>query len=155
VTIVRECEDGTLVGNMRAQADGSAFGGQYVDTPASEPEFRWESSSPSLPPSRSEIGVTLPRDGTYYLWIRIYADSGDDDRLYAGFDAADMKRLFPPTGAHGAWHWQHDDPDGGDLLVFDLRAGAQTLVVGAGEPLARCDRIVLTTDDAYVASSSP
>jgi hypothetical protein len=152
-TVRVECEDGVLVGAMTEISDTEAFGGAAVTTPAGTSSYRWESSSPSLPPSRTEMTVTVTRGGAYYVWVRMGADDGDSDALYIGFDATDMRRFYTWEFSE-RWVWEFErDPD---HMRFDgISPGTHTLMLGPGEAEARCDRVLLTTDPTLVPVEAP
>lgn len=159
-----EAEDGTDVGQMAAQSGvlaDPACNGSWVEVPTGSgvSNFDWSSSAPELPPHRSELSVTLPHDGTYYVWLRIAALSSDNDAMYAGFDADDMRRVFPPDDypLDLSWIWVSQADGDPQRLVFEnLSAGKHTLIIGHGEAGIRIDKVVIADrSDAQFDRSCP
>src|SRR6185436_2363997 len=63
-----EAESGMLVAPVRTNMGAvDAFGSGYIDTPTGTPTA-----------GTATFGVNLPSDGTWYLWVRIYAEAGAD-----------------------------------------------------------------------------
>lgn len=149
--IALEPEDGRGVGDLDAHGEPSvdpACGDGWVEAPGSAEPFVWDPESPSLPEHRRELDVELPAPGTYHVWVRMASSSPDEDALYVGFEADDLRRVYPPDdyAYDGSWVWVDGvDGDAARLRFEGLSAGAHTLVVGHGEPGARVDRVVIAS----------
>lgn len=149
-----QAESGHVAGRMGA-TDGvlgdPACGDSWVEVPAGEPDFVWDPAAPSLPAHRGEFPIDLPHVGTYYVWLRMASFSSANDALYVGFEAADMRRVYPPDGYpyDGTWVWVSAVAGAADRLVFnDLAAGAHTLIVAHGEAGTRCDEVVIANSQS-------
>jgi hypothetical protein len=161
--LVMEAESGSSLGRMTvmegALAD-PACGDSWVEVPEGEADFFWDPGAPTMPAHRTELSVDLPHDGTYYVWLRMASLSDEKDALYAGFDVADMRRVFPPDDyAHdGTWVWVSEVSGAADRLIFDgLTAGAHTFFIAHAEAGTRCDRLVFSDsgDAAFDRSCGP
>jgi hypothetical protein len=150
-----ECEDGRLLGAMVRGSDARAFGGAYAHVTAGPPDWTWNPNAPALPPDRIELAVTLRRGGAYSVWVRYQVPGFDADAWYGGFAENDMRRFFTPT--HDAWVWTLGLFDGNPqrLRFQGLAPGQRTFVLGRGESGPRCDRVLVTSDPAFVPAIAP
>lgn len=146
----REAEEGITLGQMtgvQAVLADPACGDAWIEVTAEVEDFVWNPESPSLPAHRTELSFDLPQAGTYYVWLRMASRSESRDALYAGFEAADMRRVFPPDAYpyDGSWVWVSEVSGASDRLVFPgLAAGAHTLVIAHGEAQTRCDKVAVS-----------
>ncbi len=152
-----EAESGEARGEMAVQAGvlaDPACGDSWVEVPlgAGVDDFVWSAAAPALPAHRVELAVDLPHAGTYYLWLRLASPGGEHDAMYAGFEASDLRRVYPSSsyGYDRAWTWLSTVEEDERRLVFDeLPAGRHTLVLGHAEAGVQLDKVVLAdTPDA-------
>jgi hypothetical protein len=147
--VVLEAESGEDLGamtEMRGVLADPACGNAWVAVPAGEPDFVWDPAAPVLPAHRTELAFDAPHAGTYYLWLRLAAPAEEQDALYVGLDAADLRRVFPPDAYpyDGSWVWISEVPGAPGRLVFDgVAAGPHTLVLAHGEAGTRGDKVVI------------
>jgi hypothetical protein len=152
VVLELEAESGNTIGQMQiesAQLSDPACADSWIEVPGGNEDYIWRSSSPSLPEHRIEIPVNLPVDDTYYLWVRMASPSGAQDAMYVGFEASDMRRIFPPEdyAYDQSWYWFTIlDGDAARLSFDELSAGSHKLILGHGEAGARIDKVILTND---------
>jgi hypothetical protein len=102
------------------------------------------SSSPSL-----KFDVNFTRAGRHYLWVRCHAD-GNDNSLHAGLDGTGYKTAENITAPiRRAWVWTNQS--NGDRAFIEVpAAGMHTLDIWMREDGLVLDKILLTTDPAYV-----
>ena len=131
-----EAESGMLVAPVRTNMGAvDAFGSGYIDTPTGTPTA-----------GTATFGVNLPSDGTWYLWVRIYAPEAGADTWYESIDGAAPQQIVPT--ATGQWQWVEG-------RSYALSSGLSTLELGAGSAQARADRVLLTDDPTFVPTEQP
>lgn len=131
-----EAEDMTLSSPMVKENDETASGGGYI-----RPSLGENSTSP-VPEATYQF--TLPKSGTYYLWISINGIDYDSNALYVGIDNT-WDRVFANT--LGVYEWlKVEISDGTKNYGFNLSAGSHTLRIGHGEINARADAVYLSND---------
>ena len=116
-----------------------------------------------FPAPRVDYDFTVPREDTYYIWVRGQGGSSTDDRnIFWGRDGQlyGQEGGFPDgayyDGARGdAWEWRRlgrgERGNEGDAVSFIT--GTHTLNLWAGGPGFDVDRIIITTDSS--SSLSP
>ncbi|MBD3260278.1 MAG: VWA domain-containing protein [Candidatus Altiarchaeales archaeon] len=106
----------------------------------------YASSSPEL-----RYDINIPEDGTYYVWVRGYGESGTADSVHVGLDGVEMPTSDRINSFGSSWEWHRDTMDGVDA-TFYADAGAHTLNVWMREDGFRLDAITLSKDPAYTPS---
>lgn len=124
-----EAENMTLTSAMAIGSDASASNGKYIHVPTGS-----DTRSPEV---EAEAAISVPADGTYYLWMSLCGPDKDSDAMYATIDNFNWTRKYPSTTE--VWEW---------LLVgkYELKAGSHQLKVGHGEIRTRVDALYLTDD---------
>ena len=111
----------------------------------------WSTASPEL---QFSINFTTP--GTYYVWLRGYADTAGSLSVYVGVDG-----LGNPSGRidlpkTGAWVWANTAAGASSPVAVTVpSAGAHTLHVWMGGAGVALDKIVLTANGNYSPQYSP
>ena len=90
-----EAEDGVITNPMQIESDDMASNGKYITTL----QGTGDTTSPSADASYS---VDIRREGDYYIWIRMYGPSGDNDALYIGPNAS-FDRVYPSQWGQYEW----------------------------------------------------
>ncbi len=108
----------------------------------------FDTSSPEL-----VYNINFTSTGTYYVWIRGHADTGNDDSLHAGLDgtgpaSADRLGSFP-----AAWTWKRDTMDGVPATLVISTPGVHTFHLWMREDGLRADKILLRTSSSATAPS--
>ncbi len=109
--------------------------------------------------------ITLPRDGEWYLWARVYypgtPGTNDANSFFARVDAGVAKTLGNGKDRFQRWHFAGDgSTETGaprPLALGALAAGAHTLTIEKREvvPVApRLDVLVLTRDESRVPTDA-
>jgi len=98
--------------------------------------------------------VNFTTTGTYHVWVRGSAPSGNDDSLHAGIDGtgpstADRIASFPTSLA-----WRKSTMDGPVATLVVSTPGVHTFQLWMREDGMRADKIVLTTNSSYTPTGS-
>ena len=152
VYLGQEAEAGRIAGGMKVLEDETASGGRYVHTPelvekAPDGEERRRADAGTV---AFEFTVSVP--GDYYLVGRCMVPgpgelAGVRDSFYLAVDGG-PRHLWDLYGqARGAWQWvlANSRETAAYPLRLRLARGRHSVVVATREPLARLDRLVLTT----------
>jgi hypothetical protein len=136
-----EAESGELTGGFTVGEDAAASGGQFLLAPdVSKPEGEEGGA-------RARYQLTVPVDGDYVLWGRIYSPDISSNRFHVQMDGGTRYLWRITVGT--IWYWDdvHDDVSYDEPLHFRLRAGEHELVIGSVAAGARLDRLYLTAGD--------
>ncbi len=109
--------------------DPDASGGAYI--------YIGEGTNTRDPQVEASGTFSVNADGTYYVWVRLYGPSPDEDAMYVTVDDDVWVRCYPSQ--QGDYEW---------VMVgnFKLSAGEHTLKVGHGEINCRVDALFITND---------
>ena len=140
VRIVLEAEAGTIVKPMAKHSDPNASNGVYVSTStANSGSVSW--------------AVTIPSDGTYVVWGRVYGANDTSDSFFVSVDGASQDIYDIAEGRWAAaWQWTVVNGRGGGApasispRLFYLTAGKHTFKFDGREAGARLDQILITND---------
>ncbi len=144
--VLLEAESGQL-GTPMSVFNGSAE--SWVDT-ASYSQLGW-----------TKLTFDAPVTGDYHVWCRVKAPSASNDSFFVAMDGG-TESVFhiygtptPPEGTRtSSWTWRRIHiPDAGPL-AFSLEQTSHSLRFRVREPGTLLDRIVLTSDPAFVPSDA-
>jgi hypothetical protein len=145
-----EAESGPESAPMQELADGAASGGAYVAVAAGN-------NSQSLPPSvgHATLAFDAPSAGTYKIWGRVIAPTDGDDSFWVRLDGGSWIK-WNNIALGSAWHWDevHNSDSGGQVVTFALAAGSHTLSIAYREDGTRLDRLLVTSDLAFVPTGT-
>jgi hypothetical protein len=100
---------------------------------------------------RMDYRVQFLKTGRHYLWIRGYAENGNDDSVHAGLDGMEIKSSTAVTlNANKKWNWTTKTMAGAPASFDVATAGLHTVNLWMREDGAIIDRVVLTTNAKYV-----
>lgn len=103
---------------------------------------------------RLDYLVNFPTAGTYYVWVRASGPSGADDSIHIGLNGSlgqfGTNLTSIPAGSYG---WATNTV-GGPARVVVPSSGNHTFNIWMREDGVIVDRILLTTDAAYVPSGN-
>lgn len=104
---------------------------------------------------RLDYVVNFPTAGTYFVWVRVSGPSGADDSMHIGLNGAlgefgTNLTGFPAAGTYG---WV-STTSGGRARVVVPSAGNHTVNLWMREDGTIVDRILLTSDTAYVPTGN-
>lgn len=103
---------------------------------------------------RLDYRVNFLITGTHYIWVRGRAPDADSDMIHVGLDGnlpASSDALVLPTGT---WGWRRVTADGPVASLDVPSTGEHTLHIWMGEDGVIVDKLVLTTDPAYVPAGA-
>ena len=94
--------------------------------------------------------VELSTTGTYHVWVRVFAETVNDNSLHMG-DNGDVsaKKMNAPTDI-GTWVWTNINTKSNVVTMELGTAGLNTIHVWMREDGLILDKIVLTTDAGFV-----
>lgn len=96
-----------------------------------------------------QYSITFANPGTYYVWLRGYADTAETVSVYVGLNGAGPAAQvdLPKTGA---WSWSNTAADSGvPLAVTVATAGVHTLNIWMRDAGFVLDRIVLNRNPNF------
>ncbi len=136
-----EAETGTMTAPMQTAIDVSDPDCEYI--------FSGISNSGS-----ALIEFTIPEDGEYYVWGRVWAVDGVHDSLYVlaeGDDPNDKNSYIWDVGTiYGEWQWKRVKTRTISPRTFVWNAGAHTLNILSRESFTRLDKLVITKDPNFI-----
>lgn len=107
-------------------------------------------SSPEL-----QYSVSFATAREYVVWVRGAATNAAGDSLHIGLNGAVATTADNLTGFHlNEWGWSAATMDGVTATLTIPTPGVYTVTVWAREDGVRVDRLLLTTDTAYLPSRS-
>jgi hypothetical protein len=128
-------------GAMQATPDNGGF----ADTPG------YAATSPRL-----DYSVNFISTGTHYVWVLGYAPTGagTDDSCHVGLDNTETTTSDRMTGWGTAYSWHKNTMDNVDATINITAAGLHTINVWMREDGFVIDKILLTTNAAYVPTGT-
>lgn len=151
VTIEAEHFDTTIARNGHSWVSrdpGGAVNGSVRPEPVTltNIDTDYATTSPEL-----QYVVHFSTTGTYYVWVRAYAEGGDSDSWHVGLDSqpvstADRMTMGPQFSR---WRWINKTMDVEPATLQIDSAGLRVVNVWMREDGVYLDRLVLTTDAAY------
>jgi hypothetical protein len=102
---------------------------------------------------RADFKFQADAAGTYYVWVRAYAQDGNSDSLHVGLDGALVSggnRMSGFIFDGSAASWASTNMDGQRVSFTVSAAGEHTLNLWFREDGLRVDKVVITRNAAYV-----
>lgn len=129
------------------------FGTGYMEaTPNIPVDFgftsNWTTQSPEL-----RYRADFPTPGTYYIWIRGYGGTANDDSIHAGIDGQGPDSAANISGCNwhtSGWYWCNTKMDASRATLTIGTPGLHTINLWVRENGFRVDRVLLTTDSTYI-----
>lgn len=138
-----EAEGGQINEPMVVVDDAQASGGAYVWSTVDE------SGSVAFP-------MEIEQAGDYMIWCRVLAQSDAFDSYYVSMDAG-ARIIYDTSLVNGQphydpnWQWTLVN-DQMSTQVFSLSVGSHLLEFSAREQRSPLDRLIITSDPAFVPS---
>lgn len=105
----------------------------------------WTSTSPEL-----RYSVNFTNAGTFYVWVRGYAESAESLSVYVGIDGASPAAAQIDLPKTGAWSWSNTAAGSAvPVAVTVATAGAHTLNIWMRDAGFALDKIILTLNSRY------
>jgi hypothetical protein len=142
-----ELEAGRLTSPMVITSSSGASAGGYV-------------TSATVDQGSAVVTVNVPKSGEYAIWCRVLGRDGNRDSMFVSVDGG-AEDIYDMTEGlwSSAWQWTPVNGRAGgrrplalNPRVFTLSAGAHTITFRGREPGAGLDRIIVTSDPAFVPS---
>jgi subtilisin family serine protease len=110
----------------------------------------YTTTSPEL---RYQVEFTTA--GTYYVWLRAFANDTSDNSVHVGLDGqASTTSDHISTPTYGAWAWVQSTMDGPVATIRVASAGTHTVNIWMREDGLRVDRLLLTTSSTLVPTGN-
>lgn len=160
VKVVMECEDyariedkepgGKVIIRKGSSTEGSKI--VYLETPdgwMQDSGLGSQEKAGGKQPGKVFYEFELPRDGTYYLFLRAQWYDNCGDSVYVRINEGDYKRIEDTEGkvsdANYMWAW-HPMRHQGRMDALELKAGKHTLELNVREDGPKFDKILIATD---------
>jgi hypothetical protein len=132
-----EAESGNLSSPLGIDQDSSASAGAYVSATSGE--------NTDSPETEASYEFSIPDDGTYYLWARLYGPDDESDAIYIGIDGS-WDRVYPAEQGEYIWTRVGPERDSTGKYGVSLSSGGHEVHVGHAELYARLDALFITDD---------
>ncbi|MGB7157340.1 MAG: fibronectin type III domain-containing protein [Tepidisphaeraceae bacterium] len=104
---------------------------------------------------RIDFNINFTQTGTHYVWIRGFAPTSSDDTVHVGFNGAEVTSSDRMSGfPDGAWTWSNTTMDGPVATINVTTPGVHTLNVWMREDGFIADKVLLTTNAAFVPTGT-
>ena len=145
VVMRMEAEGGTIVSPMQDSDDVKAFGGVFVQ-------------SDNATHGTATFHIAVPAQANYVVWCRVKATDNLHDSFFVSMDGGTEDIFDAAQGSWGPdWQWSRVNGRGSsgvplsiDPRVFHLGTGSHTLKVRVRNADTPLDRVIITSDMAYV-----
>ena len=101
---------------------------------------------------RVDYQVNFAQAGRYYVWVRGYGASGQDDSVHVGLNGAAVASADNIRSGRNGFEWTQATLDGPVATIDVPSAGVHTVNVFMREDGFYVDKLVLTPDSAYAPS---
>jgi N-acetylneuraminic acid mutarotase len=139
-TAYLEAECGTVGSNWLVEADAAAAGGYYVTV---QPGLNATVNPPADIPANQIVNeVTVPENGDYHVFARVYAANGSDDSFWVKIDNGNWIQWWQGLQTGNAYAWKEvlNSP-------FALSAGSHEITFAYREDGARLDKLMITNTE--------
>jgi glycosidase len=110
----------------------------------------WTTTSPEL-----GYAVTFANPGTYFVWIRAFAETAENASVYIGLNGASPAQASLGVSQFNAWKWTNTAAGSDTPVAISVpMAGTYTLNVWMNDAGFRFDRIILTRNPNYTPDFS-
>jgi hypothetical protein len=144
--------DGPVDYEWQASAAIGGFSGtglvQVLPNNGTSVTSNWTTTSPEL-----RYTINFSNAGTYYVWLRGYAETEENLAVYVGLDGASPAAARLALPRTGTWSWSNG-ADGAVVAVTVPSAGTHTLNLWMADSGFALDRLVLTLNANYAPEYS-
>jgi len=146
VLLWMEAEAGDIASPMMVHDTEEASGGQFI-------EVRSGNNNTESAPRDGWVvyEFTVEEAGTYKIWGRVRVDMADEDAFWVKMDEQGWVK-WKEIEVGCEWHWDevHDNQNNNQVVMYDLAAGAHTLVFTYCMDQTRLDKLLITNDLYYI-----
>ena len=128
---------------MQKQADTTASSGAYLWVPSKYGNW-W---SPNSKAGKAVYTLNISKSGTYQVWGRVLAVSGNDDSFFVAMDSGAYKVWDTKQCKSWTWDLVNSRKDG--ALSFQLSAGTHTFTLMQREDGTKIDQLIFTMDTDF------
>ena len=100
-----------------------------------------------------QYNVEFSTTGSYYVWVRVFAESDDDNTLHMGLESVASASKIE-AGEEGIWTWTNVNTKGKSVTMGVTDAGLHTVNLWMREDGIIVDKIVLTTNAGFVPTGT-
>jgi hypothetical protein len=130
--------------------NGYSAGGALRALPDDGTDFDDAATAPRL-----DYNVKFDVPGIYYVWVRGYTDSMEDNSVHIGVDGINYGTADKINfSTYDSWTWSNTRLDGTVATVEVLSAGIHTLNIWMHKDGFRIDKIILARSSVYQPSGS-
>ncbi len=144
---INDPSNGSLQYAWQTSAAIGGFGGtglvQVLPNNGTSVATNWTTSSPEL-----RYTVNFSNAGTYYVWLRGYAETAENVAVYVGLDGASPAQAQITLPRTGTWSWSNGT-DGAVVAITVPAPGEHTLNLWMADSGFALDRLVLTLNANY------
>ena len=110
----------------------------------------WSSTSPEM-----RYTVNFTRPGTYYVWLRGFAETADDAAVSVGINGVAASLPVLNVKSLNGWSWTNSGPTSSTPVSIEVpSAGNHNIHIWMHDPGFRLDRILLTQNSNYTPELS-
>jgi glycosidase len=110
----------------------------------------WSSTSPEM-----RYTVNFTRPGTYYVWLRGFAETADDAEVSVGINGVAANQPVLNVKTLNSWSWTNSGPTSSTPVSIAVpSAGNHNIHIWMHDPGFRLDRILLTQNSNYTPELS-
>ncbi len=110
----------------------------------------WSSTSPEM-----RYTVNFTRPGTYYVWLRGFAETADDAAVSVGINGVAASLPVLNVKTLNSWSWTNSGPTSSTPVSIEVpSAGNHNIHIWMHDPGFRLDRILLTQNSNYTPELS-
>ncbi len=110
----------------------------------------WSSTSPEM-----RYAVNFTRPGTYYVWLRGFAETADDTAVSVGINGVAASLPVLNIKTLNGWSWTNSGPTSSTPVSIEVpSAGNHNIHIWMHDPGFRLDRILLTQNPNYTPELS-
>ncbi len=147
--IMVDVGSGQVSGSMVAGEGGGAPSGKYAESTVSNQG--WDGTGTPPPTGEVALSVTVPRDGTYAVWTRLWYANIDGNSIWLIVDQQPGIKVGNEDDGYKKWKWVGwRDGSTSSRVTVKLSAGTHTVRLVGRETGTRVDAVLLTDDLSYV-----
>ena len=149
---INDPNNGNLQYSWQTSASIGGFSGsglvQVLPNNGTSVTTNWTTTSPEL-----RYTINFSNAGTYYVWLRGYAETAENMAVYVGLNGASPTPAQITLPRTGTWSWSNGT--GGAVVAITVpSAGTHTLNLWMADSGFALDRIVLTLNENYAPEYS-
>jgi glycosidase len=139
-----------VAGNSVAGFSGTGYMEALPNTGATI-DANWVTTSPEL-----QYTINFSTPGTYYVWVRGYANVNTDASVHAGIDGASDTAARIVLNQFNTWQWTNTIVNSSARALISVgSAGSHTFSLWMRDDGFRVDEVILTTNPNFTPAPTP